>query len=1359
MRIAMNWWWLRTLSIIFTLYAVQCVAVESNNIPNVPQTFKLWSLLDHLLSDTDPTLLTKLYAILFSLDDDMDNIDADSIAYLLKYDFDNPHIADLFQLYVKFYPMGMLTDDDIEAITIPNTNYYILNGKKYFNPDDVFYLKSSDLNKQYQSIDNNNINGAIIGKNLLSPIIKFYGCPIENSNFFEFNKNLYNEAISDSKFRFKWIPNCSFDDFIYPIDNFPISYTPIDENDSLEWDNDETVSLNIPDSLKQPSYKIFNKKDSSLSDLDLKVSTLLLNRFEKRKSIKDIIKYSKNIINNFLLLGNSISNDVSTTIDPRIEKSVNELKNVGVDYKLLGLYVNGQNIELTKLNSISLLSFLTKELNNIKFLKKNLSNLIPRLTNNMVKSLLDSFATISQINLQRYQPIKIDLHQINGFSESIIYFNDIEKDSQYKDLSNDISVFFEKSKYGEIPELRQNWNEIIFAINFDDLDNPMTLYAIDGLLRAVQITKEGYPQRIGLLPISTNNNILKSIYNLKDANTEYILQYLSSIIMKNMPHGHPQEQNIPNVREITDDLQIFDNSIIINGEIYPFLENNWRYLVTKVTKKDVAIMQKLLQAYGPSMKKKNMKINVRDLLHSKSTNYRNSKLTPNYFIDSDYTIVNNTALLDINDRIFEFVSDNKYNVLHTISLVGDIDSNDMLENLKNLLPVNLNGVRYRLINTGDITSVQWKKLKKFAENNDNIESLIKLISQFKPNNKKKVNMKNHLNDKIILKKWLPEISKKRLMSNLFITINGRFIHFDDNEILNTKQYKAILLRESIRTLDSIRALESILPKSSEEKIDPNFIESITSTLTKLFYQGSDIFETGTEFNAETRLSRLDFSQLLNKRYPIIFKEVSHNDKLIDILLIIDPLEERTQDILTIIDSFSNLSFLNIQIILLPTIDLKVKPIYRIYGNNNISSSMMNKSKELIKENILPSFFTKDLKSEKINGFEVIAYAFPDNEYISTSNVEGISGACLQIVDSNGEIVSKTTSMATFGYSRFMMNKLSGMYKIESCDPRFVVKSFSMDSRVDFIANEYISFNTFTKNKIIVKMEQISDELPIEDNKLHIFSVLLGENDEIKYKNMVLSILSKFDKNFNVEMSVYAEQYTQEFIDFVQVINNNNNESQLKIKFINYNWPYWLRPQRFIDRKLDASKVLFTDVMFDSTVGHIIYMEPNETPFDPFELYNTGKEKRGPYIMSRMRGKGYWDTGYWAKTLKEKDLSFYDISPGFMVDLSKIREYHYADKLRLHYQRLTSDIGSLQNIAQDLVNDLQTEVHISPVKKALFQPIKLDKTLLASLTSSIDAQAASLASSHRAVPQYTTNPQDTPQDNTSQDDTDDYFDEL
>ena len=168
----------------------------------------------------------------------------------------------------------------------------------------------------------------------------------------------------------------------------------------------------------------------------------------------------------------------------------------------------------------SLVRIVSKELKEQQLLSEMLENykLTLRGKAGLSKELLKKFSQLSLSNLQGSQPPKYDLHRFPGFSESIIYFNDIEKDLQYKEkLSTKLSSFFDKSDFGILPAFKENWNEVVFVIDFSDLYSKENLSALSGLLRALDIIKNGYPQRIGLLPLYHGEMppVLRNIYELK----------------------------------------------------------------------------------------------------------------------------------------------------------------------------------------------------------------------------------------------------------------------------------------------------------------------------------------------------------------------------------------------------------------------------------------------------------------------------------------------------------------------------------------------------------------------------------------------------------------------------------------------------------------------------------------------------------------------------------------------------------------------------------------------------------------------------------------------------------------------------
>ncbi|QHS76413.1 Kre5p [Saccharomyces paradoxus] len=1337
---------MRLLALISLLLYAPLRSLAHSLRYGIPESVQVWSILVHLLDDLDGQLLADLYPLVTGLDDEIDtqeNLVA-LTSNILRERYGEEDVADLLELYADLYPMGMIewsTSSNAEPEDI-DESYFVLNGNRYEKPDDVFYLKSKDLITQQKIPDIDVIQpyDVVIGANSKAPILILYSCPnINDPDFEEFNRNLFMEAMNEEgKIRFIWRPTCSLDgkSVEYPLD-FPLEITLQNGSSMSSIPQLKKILSTVPNEISvevDHDDQLYDLKPEELRELDLKVTSLISEFYQDKEDTIATLNFTKNIVNNFPLISKQLAR--ASTVNKDIIASNEKLNSKGFDYNMLGLYINGQNWKITSLNPYNLLTALKTEHQSLLKITNLLQNLEPSKGVLDSKFLLNKFSQFSLGKLQNLQPIKLDLHTIPGFSESVIYFNDIETDPQYNELVNNVQAFFDKSKFGELPEIRQNWSEIIFVIDFAHLEDSEVKEALGGLVRAVNVVSQGYPQRVGLLPFSSNSDrsVVNKIYELKNSTDDLteLKTFLETMLLADGLSANAKFSkhiSVPDVFHLLDELQIDETSIIINGEIYPFKKNAWNYLIAKVIKKDTEFIRKELSISSP----KNKQTSVRDLLHYKSASLRHNKYTPNYFADSLYSSVNNTVLESIcPERIISYTKNEEYNLLHTITLVDDFSSIHALKRLKNLLHISFVGVRMRIIHIGDISDT-WLQLRGSFSQKDPIGPVNTLIDALKfKKGKSHTRTKISLN-RLGLHKWLPDIPLFELGKGSFIALNGRFIHLDQNEVPETKHFEAIIKREAVRTIDSVFALDLLFPGFSQERIDPDLIEMISSILTKLFYQGTHIYGNGIDYTTESSLPRMDLNQFFEPNNLTMFED--GKSAPIDLLLILDPLEERSQMILSLVEQFKSLKFVNTQVVLMPTLELNVVPIRRIYVDNaeivkSITSENSKSDPGVDIEMNVPNYFIVD-NNHRLKKLLIELHVFSNKTVLSAGNIDGIGGVCLALADAAGNIIDKTTTMKTFGYGQFHIDKfLKGCY-IKSCDSRYTVQSFSTDGHPDFIPSNLLDIVSYNPQEIAVKIseepshEKEHEEEGDDDTTINIFTILeTGPEEEERYKQMILSILSKCPKTQKVNFFTLDQPFISNNLRKSCEYINSSSEMRGSVIFLDYEWPRWLRPQRFSLRRRDVSKFLFLDVILPQNVSKILYMIPTETPLDPFDMFQFQGLKRAPLGLFRMSGDGYWKEGYWEKMLRENNLEFYSTEPGFLVNLKRFRELDAGDKYRIHYQRISTDARSLVNIGQDLVNNLQLEVPIRSLKRSFKKELVINNELLAKWKKSVNIFASS-----------------------------------
>jgi UDP-glucose:glycoprotein glucosyltransferase len=153
----------------------------------------------------------------------------------------------------------------------------------------------------------------------------------------------------------------------------------------------------------------------------------------------------------------------------------------------------------------------------------------------------------------------------------------------------------------------------------------------------------------------------------------------------------------------------------------------------------------------------------------------------------------------------------------------------------------------------------------------------------------------------------------------------------------------------------------------------------------------------------------------------------------------------------------------------------------------------------------------------------------------------------------------------------------------------------------------------------------------------------------------------------------------------------------EFELITYKWPSWLRYQTEKQRMIWGYKILFLDVLFPLSLDKVIFVDADQiVRADLKELIdmnlNGAPYGYTPFCDSRKEIEGFrfWKKGYWREHLRGMP---YHISALYVIDLKRFRMIAAGDRLRQHYQQVTSDPNSLANLDQDLPNDVQHSIPI------------------------------------------------------------------
>lgn len=1228
--------------------------------------------------------------------------------YQLLYD-ENPVIANMYKLYYNLPVPPIFNKSPYKE------PQFVLHGEKHLL-DEIYYLKSEHLQRSSDFI-----------KPVEQPVIRLQNTEekgyVSNKAMVELHCELDNEFFElfvmealDGKFDLIWYDTSN----ITASPSHSLKYDP-NSLYEIQYENGKDVTFNGSKLISDSMYteKQRKNKNGFLSNLDLLLSLeAITTHSEDTWNTLDSIEHNINEIvlkdkQQEKLTSFNLNKNLILSNKTLIQSEVTELQKNGISYDDLGVFVNGIPLQQSHLSKYGLLETIVQELKSFEGLSHSVQQVFPQLTAISIedlKHILLEYGIMSQKLKLFSQPRKFDILKTEKNSDCVLFVNDLENDKQYDGINDDLMVFLQSHHEKEFPAIKENWNDIVFLLDFENEE------MITDFIRAVAVTSDGFPQRIGFIPMTNDLSLLNRLLQVYDSPIKL------TNLLKGQKSVSVKEDFVLEAKVLNLKIENFINKmniekhegLIVNGEIFPFRSNTWNYYISTVMNKDI----QLIKSYLETMLRNGEDLDhsetlLRDILHSEAFPLieRDLTMTPDYFGDSMISRTNYDFILELRKfgNVFEFSKNNEYEIIHTLTLVADFSDFKEWTNVYNLLQNELYGMKIRLLTLSDPKNKNWLKLQDLVVSSEN--SLERYINKGKPK-------KNNVHKQTIdFSDWLLDLSAAQLQSTRFAILNGRFLNLENlSDNISKQLWFNFIKYESFKTLQGIAAVNIALEFQDKKMIPMQTMEDIISHLSfyshKDLAQGKETQKQGIHFSAEAVQVRKPINKIFSyieaeKNYDLFLNSKYFQResviKPIDITLVIDPIEERTSKLINALKFLKPLKrVINLQILLLPTMELNVFPRQTVF--------MLGKQLEMVEfENgddfeIVKVPEIRALENHKsdstvavVNGQAYVQETAKSVRGSSRIVVETeVSDVCIKIItdDDEEEEITRFSSMSTFGYSSFKVSvNETRLLKFVSCDPNYSITEFSLDINSDF--SEWRNFKTadLLERSALIHIESLGTHATIETTRsLSVLTTINNANDLLKLK---LIFQNKNNKHY-----IWNSKGSNVTKFDIQNIVPKSYECEV----FNVEWASWMRPTNLVKNQLKYLKYILIDLLLPLSVDKVVYIDlhaenidnwldvAKQGDIDPFIKCDDN------YVLGLLPFEetkdAYWkNEKYWLDFMKNHDLKNFYQTQNFVMSLKNYRLFNIGDTLRVHYQRLSTDINSLKHFDETLINNVQPELNI------------------------------------------------------------------
>nr|CAG4715465.1 unnamed protein product [Naegleria fowleri] len=1008
------------------------------------------------------------------------------------------------------------------------------------------------------------------------------------------------------------------------------------------------------------------------------------------------------------------------------------------------MFLNGLELDLSKLSVFSLFEAIAKETKFVKLLSSNFFQ-----SKNSINALFyNSGSPNRDLRFKLSKNLEKEIH----------WFNNIEGEG-YHNFPRELHTMLYTTMYGQMRFVKRNLFNAVFII-----DPASTQKSVQQLLYILgNIMNRGYPIRIGALfiPKVTTSFVDVDLVGSSTTPQSGVIDDLSLHAISLLERMTKENRAIfPILREFMD-RDSFDKQFVDD------LQKRYFGSVKLSKQSDLLNRYKLFTDMGFNVKESPIIFVNGAVIQSDEPDMTGDQLVLKGVRDqyeSVKNLIRENTIVDTDKSLLEKIIDHykgfdKFNTeifqrqKYNLVSLDELEEIDMLQNPE-----------------GE-GSVKQTNLICLSESRDSA-SIIRAAIEFLKNNKEtRIGLLNadkkllHTHNKFhsvytpSYETQNTKLTHKQFCAKYFssdeigvISMNGRTIALSGE--FTTKDFEILGAYESANP-----SMKKILEENNYASIDPALVTS--DFISDIFFGVSSAFKV---FN---RYHRQDMNYIQASDVTTLKTNNSGDLKLIAIL---NPLSKQAQKFTPMIKFLKEKFGDHIEIVihLNPDLETSSLPLQSYYtfvlsGNSSVAEFVAKHSDvkgriftlwmDVPESWLVDSTYAKeDLDNLKLD--ECVSskcYARFQLEYFVASgtciddNGRPVRGLQLQLVHKHGrnaENVDDTTLvMANFGYFQLRAST-PNIYHVKLPQGRHSrIYSIQYTKQVDFYYQEelqtsdgygpadtenfHISVHSFDApfERVVVKRNEGMEHEDLlaqesmnkdesswsswltkssssggdENKTIHIFSLASGIMYERLLKIMILSV-RKHLKRSGVKVKFW---FLKQFLSpsFKQFLPEYAKAYNFEYGLISYQWPHWLHKQQTKQRLIWAYKVLFLDVLFPLQEVHkIIFVDADQvcrTDMSElfFDLDMQGKALAyTPFCDSRKEMEGYrfWKTGYWSNHLGGRP---YHISALYVVDIDLFRRNYHGDQFRMVYDNLARDPNSLSNLDQDLPNYAQHNVPI------------------------------------------------------------------